>query len=180
MKDDNGDGLPNDTWYELKGCEEGNVETIKNYAVTYYKPSGKGLPVKWEDNSGNSGEVDYLSQFHKQDYYYPNWIAADSYTLTGTRLEARNYDQSGNGSMWIQPPYNWGYADNFSSIDRVENENANLFKISNAIDNQGKSINLKYIDFIKVQTALNTKSGWLGENSVEVFGFYDYSLYQSN
>ena len=54
--------------------------------------------------------------------------------------------------------------------------NANYFKISNAIDDKGNPVDLKYIDFIKVQTACNTKSGWLGENSTEVFGFFDYSM----
>ena len=44
------------------------------------------------------------------------------------------------------------------------------------MESNGSAHQLKYIDFIKVQTAVNTKSGWLGENSTEVFGFYDYSM----
>ena len=51
--------------------------------------------------------------------------------------------------------------------------------ISNAIDAEGNPVELKYIDFIKVQTGCNTKSGWLGENSTEVFGFFDYSMIQA-
>jgi len=34
MQDENGDGLPNDTWYELKGSETGKAETLQDYAVT--------------------------------------------------------------------------------------------------------------------------------------------------
>lgn len=180
MQDENGDGIPNDTWYELAGSESGKSETIRNYQVTYYRPSGAGMNVEWVDNQGNSGTIDYLPTFHKQDYYYPEWIAADSYTLKGTRLKERNYDKYGNGAMWIQPPYDWGYADNYSSIDRLSDGEGsettampNGFDISNAIDHNGKSITLSHIDFIKVQTACNTKSGWLGENSTEVFGFYE-------
>ena len=30
--------------------------------------------------------------------------------------------------------------------------------------------------FVKIQTACNTKSGWLGENSTEVCGVYDYAM----
>lgn len=183
MQDENGNGKPDDTWYELKGSETGKETTVRNYAVTYYRPSEPQQPVQWTDSEGNSGEVDYLKQFHTQDYYYPAWITADSYTLTGTCVEARNYDQSGNGTYWVQAEYDWGYADNFSEIDRLSNDgnanaaaNANYFKISNAIDDKGNPVNLKYIDFIKVQTACNTKSGWLGENSTEVFGFFDYSM----
>jgi hypothetical protein len=183
MQDENGNGKPDDTWYELKGSETGKETTVRNYAVTYYRPSEPQQPVQWTDSEGNSGEVDYLKQFHTQDYYYPAWITDDSYTLTGTCVEARNYDQSGNGTYWVQAEYDWGYADNFSEIDRLSNDgnanaaaNANFFKISNAIDDKGNPVDLKYIDFIKVQTACNTKSGWLGENSTEVFGFFDYSM----
>lgn len=176
MQDENGNGYPDDTWYELAGSETGKFETYRDYAVTYYRPSAPKMPVQWTDNYGNNGEIDYLQQFHNQDYYYPLWIGTDSYTLTGTRLEARNYDQSGNGSYWIQPHYDWGYADNFSPSDFNSENKANLFRLSNAIDFEGNPINLSHIDFVKVQCAVNSKSGWLGELSTEVCGFYDYSL----
>ena len=179
MQDENGDRLPNDTWYELAGSETGKSETIQNYAVTYFRPSGAGMAVEWRDNYGNSGVIDYLPTYHKQDYYYPQWIASDSYTLRGTRLKERNYDKYGNGAMWIQPPYDWGYADNYSSIDRLSTAEGsegkampNGFDISNAIDCMGEKIELHHIDFVKVQTACNTKSGWLGENSTEIFDIY--------
>ena len=183
MQDENGNGLPDDTWYELAGSETGKAETIQNYAVTYYRPTGAGMPVQWSDNLGNSGQVDYLKQFHRQEYYYPLWIDADSYTLTGTCLEARNYDASGNGSYWVNAEYDWGYVDNYSPVDRltdkdnVEGEiNVNHFKISNAIDVDGEPIVLEFIDFVKVQCAVNAKSGWIGELSTEVCGFYDYNM----
>ena len=183
MQDENGNGLPDDTWYELAGSETGKAETTQNYAVTYYRPSGAGMPVQWSDNLGNSGEIDYLKQFHRQDYYYPLWIEADSYTLRGTCLKARNFDASGNGTYWVNAEYDWGYADNFSPIDRLSDSdnadaaaNANHFKISNAIDFECQPIHLDYIDFVKVQVGVNAKSGWLGEVSTEVFGFYDYNM----
>ena len=183
MQDENGNGLPDDTWYELAGSETGKEETIQDYAVTYYRPTGPMMPVQWTDNQGNSGEIDYLKQFHRQDYYYPLWIEEDSYTLTGTCLKARNYDASGNGSYWVNAEYDWGYADNFSPIDRLTGDananadvNANHFMISNAIDFECKPVDLKFIDFVKVQVGVNTKSGWLGEVSTEVFGFYDYNM----
>ena len=42
----------------------------------------------------------------------------------------------------------------------------------------GEPANLAYIDFVKVQTGVNAKAGWLGENSTEVFGFTDENLNQ--
>ena len=183
MQDENGNGEPDDTWYELAGSETGKAETVQNYAVTYYRPTGVGMPVQWTDNLGNSGQIDYLKQFHRQEYYFPLWVEADSYTLKGTCLKARNYDASGNGSYWVNAEYDWGYADNFSPIDRLTNEDnagaaavANHFKISHAIDFECKPVQLDYIDFVKVQVAVNAKSGWLGEVSTEVFGFYDYNM----
>lgn len=183
MQDENGDGLPNDTWYELKGSETGAAGTIQDYAVTYYRPAASGMAVQWSDNQGNCGQIDYLGQFHSQEYYYPLWISEESYTLRGTKLLERNYDASGNGSYWVQPHYDWGYVDNNSPIDIVGQEGTNdgspslnIFKISNAIDYNGESIFLDYIDFVKIQTATNTKSGWLGENSTEVTGIYDNNL----
>lgn len=180
MQDENGDGLPNDTWYELAGSEMGAEGTIQDYAVTYYRPAN-GMDVRWSDNLGNSGCIDYLKAHHRQDNYYPAWIESDKYTLYGTCIKARCYDSSGNGSYWVRPPYDWGYADNFSSIDRVGggqkgDVNANRFKISNAVDFEGKPVDLRYIDFVKVQTGVNAKSGWLGELSTEVFSFYDCSM----
>ena len=183
MQDENGDGEPNDTWYELAGSETGKAETKQNYSVTYFRPETEGQPVKWRDSEGQEGEIDYLKTYHKQPYYYPTWIKEDSYTLSGTCLKARNYDASGKGSYWVLPEYDWGYVDNFSPTDRLTSEdnanaaaNANHFDISNAIDANGNDVGLKYIDFVKVQTGVNSKSGWLGEVSTEVFGFYDYQM----
>lgn len=183
MQDENGNGEPDDTWYELAGSETGKATTIQEYAVTYYRPAGPMMPVQWTDNLGNYGEVDYLKQFHRQDYYYPLWIEEDSYTLTGTCLEPRNRDASGNGSYWVNDQYDWGYADNFSPVDRLTDEdnaegevNANHFKISDAIDCECEPIHLDYIDFVKVQVGVNAKSGWLGELSTEVCGFFDYNM----
>ena len=183
MQDEDGDGEPNDTWYELAGSETNSEETIRNYSVTYFRPEAPQQPVKWIDCYGVEGEIDYLKAYHRQPYYYPTWIEEDSYTLTGTCLKARNFDTSGKGTYWVLPEYDWGYVDNFSPIDRLTDDNntnadtnANHFDISNAIDANGEAVVLEYIDFVKVQTGVNSKSGWLGEVSTEVFGFYDYGL----
>ncbi len=180
MQDENGNGLPDDTWYELKGSEYGKPETTQNYAVTYYKPSAPGMDVQWRDNKGNTGSIKYLKQFHAQDYYYPNWVTTNSYTLRGTCLKARNVYNENTGN-WENKEYDWGYADNYgedkgSANNSEANPNANFFKIENAVYANGTPVDLKYIDFIKVQTGVNTQSGWIGEVSTEVFGFKDLNL----
>lgn len=176
MQDENGDGLPNDTWYELRGSESGKPETWQDYAVTYRRPATPGMEVAWSDNRGGSGTVDYM-KYHTQDYYYPAWVDDDSYTLCGTRLEARNYF---DGQEWINPPYEWGYADNFSSVDHVSGKGAgtNLFRIADAVHPDGRAAELEYIDFVKVQTGVQAKSGTLGELSTEIIGIRDYRFGQ--
>ena len=182
--DQNNNGLPDDEWYELKGSEFGKEETLRDYAVTYYRPTYSGASVQWRDNRGVSGKIDYLKAYHDQPSYYPNWIDAESYVLYGTCLESRTYDQSGNGSYWVNDSYDWGYADNFGEDRLSDDENAGAgavktyFKIENAVDGNGEPANLAYIDFVKVQTGVNAKAGWLGENSTEVFGFTDENLNQ--
>jgi hypothetical protein len=183
MQDENGDGQPNDTWYELKGSEYGNAETIQDYEVTYYRPRAPQMPVAWSDNRGNTGVIDYLASFHRQDYYYPLWVKEDTYTLRGTRLKSRTRQLSVAPEYWVNESFDWGYADNLSATDRLTNDinydasaNANHFKISHAVRFDGQPANLAYIDFIKVQTGVNAKAGWLGENSTEVFGARDYNL----
>ncbi|MBO5878918.1 MAG: hypothetical protein J6Q29_05545 [Alistipes sp.] len=176
-RDENGNAIADDEWYELSGSDTMAESTIRAYSVTYYRSEADNQPVKWTDSEGSEGEIDYLAAYHKQSLYYPKWIGKDNYTLTGTRLEARNYDKSGTGTMWVQPAYGWGYADNFSAEDYVEDDKSlNLFDIANAIDRDGLSVELEYIDFVKVQTACNAKSGWLGEQSTEVVDFLDYGL----
>lgn len=176
-RDENGNGLADDVWYELAGSDTMDESTQRNYSVTYYRPSEQGQPVKWSDSDGEQGQIDYLKSFHSQPSYYPQWIVGDTYTLTGTRLKARNHDESGRGTMWVLPSYGWGYADNYSEEDcEPDDKTLTLLDISNAIDAQGESVELKYIDFVKVQTACNAKSGWLGEMSTEVLDFIDYGL----
>ncbi len=177
-QDVNGNGLPDDEWYELRGSETGKPETISNYAVTYYRPSAPRMNVQWTDNHGMSGTIDYLAAFHKQDYYYPAWIEKDSYTLYGTRLKDRTTQDSATG-MWDNSCFAWGYADNMGSDVMSSNDGGggegqrNGFFIKNAMYADGTPVNLKYIDFIRVQTGVNSKAGWLGEVSTEVSGFED-------
>ena len=175
MQDENGNGLPDDTWYELAGSETGKEDTIQNYAVTYYRPTEAKSAVRWSDNRGESGEIPYLGGKHSGDSYFPQWVDGDSYTLAGTRLQAYNHH---DGVNWVNPHYDWGYADNESPDpeDYLAKNRSNRFDISNAIDGEGEPKRLKHINFVKVQCAVNAVSGSLGEISTEVCGFNDLNI----
>jgi len=178
MQDINNNGQADDEWYELKASETSKDGTIQDYAITYYRPAGIGMDVKWTDSEGKSGMIDYLKQFHAQDYYYPQWIQEDSYTLRGTLLSSKNMQNPSTG-FWKNQSYDRGYVDNYGN-DQIEGGSTvtgsgqrNGFEITNAIYKDGTPIDLKYIDFIKVQVGVNAKSGPLGEISTEVFSFID-------
>ncbi len=175
MQDTNGNGLPDDEWYELRGSQTGREGTIQDYWCTYFRPAGPKMDVTWVDSEGIKGSIAYIGQFHSQDYYYPVWVEAESYTLYGTRLPANNTFDSATG-YWINSAFPWGYADNMGS-DCLSDDTTtgsgqyNGFKISNAIQPDGSPITLSHIDFVKVQTGVNAHSGAIGENSTEVFSF---------
>ena len=171
-QDENGNGLPDDTWYELRGSEYGKPETWQDYAVTYYRPTESGTDIEWTDNRGGYGTVDYLPAYHHQDIYFPAWITSGSYTLRGTRLEPRLEDKNGNGTLWIGHPFDWGYADNWSA----DNPDIDKFSISNAVRWDGEPADLKYIDFVKIQCGVQAKGGWTGEQSTELTLIRDLHL----
>lgn len=169
MEDTNGNGRPDDTWYELRGSDSDLPTTLRNYAVTYYRPEGAAQPVRWRDSEGAEGQIDYIASHHDQPSYYPAWIADASYTLSGTRLAPRN-EQNPTTGEWDNRPYGWGYADNAGSDQLAGNPPSNGFLLSNAIDAEGRSVRLTRIHFVKIQTGVNAKSGPLGEVSTEVCG----------
>jgi hypothetical protein len=178
--DTNGNGRPDDEWYELAGSEYYKPETIKNYRITYYKPNPDKTPtpntsypylndttyIKWVDNQGKQGYVS-RNVFHEQSYW-PEWIEADSLVFEGTKLADNYVDESGNGSYYVQYAYGWGYVDNHLNSDERSN-----FKIEWAIDKNGDKVNLPAINFIKVYTGVNQYCGWLGETSTEIMGAED-------
>ena len=143
------------------------------------------MDVQWTDSEGKSGCIDYLITYHQQDYYYPAWIKSDTYTLYGTRLAPNNVQDPTTG-YWDNQSYGWGYVDNFSETDNLGGDvvdgsgQTNGFRIANAMYRDGTPVDLQYVDFIKVQTGVQVKSGWLGEVSTEVFSFSDLSVAPDN
>lgn len=179
--DANKNGLPDDEWFEIAGSDYN--KSIKNYEITYYKPSANKEAVKgeldwqadveyikWTDNQGNSG---YKTKniFNNQSYY-PEWISQDKITFKGTKLP-NNAVNEGTllEQFWMLYALDWGYADNYPNID-----NKSAIDIDWAIDKNGNKVNLKGIDFVKVYTGVNQEAGWVGEVSTEVAGAEDLHL----
>ncbi len=85
MQDTNGNGLPDDEWYELRGSETGKSTTIQDYEVTYFRhPAPYAMHNRYIDCFGKEGSV-LRNQYHSQEYYYPLWMS-ESYTIRGTLI----------------------------------------------------------------------------------------------
>ena len=72
MKDVNGNGLPDDEWYDIWGSEHDDENSNLHYQITYYKPTAEKEAEQaptdyllWRDNEGNSGYVS-KNRFHAQ------------------------------------------------------------------------------------------------------------------
>ena len=163
-KDENGNGLPDDEWYELAGSEYGKDTETRNYEITYYRPQPANGDIRWTDNQGGEGFV-YRNSYHQQDSYYPNWIKEDEITFRGTRLKDNAINE---GGTWVGYCYPWGYADNHPNRSEFSQ-----FKIDWAVDQNGNHVELDKIDFVKIYTAVNQNVGWMGEISTEVMTVED-------
>jgi hypothetical protein len=138
-QDENGNGLSDDTWYELKGSHTLlEQETIRRYAVTFRSD------YYWVDNLGNSGTYPTI-----QAWPAGTPIGMTELTLVGTRLDP---------STQIIRNGIWGYA------DVLDNGRVSL---SNAIQADGTSVDLPFVDFVKIVTAVHDADSTLGERSCE-------------
>jgi len=158
-KDTNDNGLPDDEWYELAGSEYHSNDVVRNYEITYYRPTTPLSEIQWTDNQGATGSIPRNS-YHVDNEYYPEWLTDDQITFIGNRLPDNGVNQNGS---WIQYPYSWGYADNHPN-----NTEFTQFKIDWAVDKDGNPVVLDGIDFVKIYTAVNQICGWMGETSTEI------------
>ena len=189
-KDVNGNGKPDDPWYEISGsCDVDSVgKIIYNYEVTYRQNSMKDIP--WTDNQGNSGTVDRLYSYdnHLQEYY-PLWLP-DGLTFKGTRLpdNMQNLSDQVDGSWspyyYVLIGFRYGYADNLSNWTDKSDANSWNYEgcgidISWAVDENRQPVDLDFVDFVRVYTGLNQKCpqpDWWGETSTEIQAAEDIHL----
>ena len=186
-KDINGNGKPDDPWYEISGsCDKDSIgKVIYNYEVTYRKNPMGDIP--WTDNRGNSGTID-RNHYHTQEYY-PEWLP-DGLTFKGTRLPDNiwNYsdkvDKGWSPYYYVLMGFAYGYADNLPNFtDKADATSFNYegcgIDISWAVDENRQPVKLDLIDFVRVYTGLNQKCPqpeWWGETSTEFAGAEDIHL----
>ena len=147
-QDTNGNGVPDDAWYELKGSLYDSPQTQHRVTKTYTRAG------------------DTLQNTFHQHPYYPQWIAADEMTFTGSLLPKQSVNISGQN---VQRILEYGYVDNKPNSD-VEGTS---FDISWAVDAAGQAVVLDSVHFIRVYNAVDEVLAQTGELSTEICGAID-------
>ena len=147
-RDENQNGLPDDTWYELKGSLYDDPFTQHAHTHTYTRAS------------------DTLQNPFHQHPYYPQWIEANELTFTGALLPPLSVTISGQN---VQKILDFGYVDNKPNSDLE----GTSFDISWAVDADGQPVQLDKIDFIRVYNAVDENLTQTGELSTEIAGAID-------
>lgn len=173
--DTNGNGIPDDQWYELAGSEFAKPTYRRGYAITYCRPDPDRIPVSdddnslsdmfyipWQDSDGVQGYIP-KNYFHSQEYF-PQWIEEDKIEFNGSILAPNGVDTDGSGAYYILYAYEWGYVDNHPN----DYSDLNSFDIGWAVDSAGRPVSLPGVDFVRVYTGVNQTCGWLGETSTEI------------
>lgn len=184
MKDDNQNGLPDDTWLELAGSDYFFSTTKKNYKVTWVNPAEPvAADVYWFDNFGSYGNI-FANTFYTQPYYplsdsFPA-VNPVLYQLNGTSILPAL--DSTDPALMKSYRRAFGYADNRQRgaapytlpgnpySPNTENAGGDGFDLHWAVDSSGNYVDLDTAHFVKVQNAVLANAGILGEVSTEIAG----------
>ncbi|MDR2601663.1 MAG: bacterial Ig-like domain-containing protein [Spirochaetaceae bacterium] len=164
QEDRNGNGLPDEMWYEVRGgddddpAQKGSI--TRRYAITYIKGSESEAvinqynqlirPVYWADVKGRAGRIP--GGF--PDRYWG--VTGNRVTYTGTLLRDNGNIATGSYSGLAPMP---GYVDALGDT----------FQVDKAMRADGSPVTLSAVKFIKVQTAVLRYGGSFGDVSTEIY-----------
>lgn len=170
MKDENGNGKPDDKWYAFVG----DMGDRLSYVTVTYTPAENPTSAHWVDwtcttasAEKSQGVLTCNPEYHNHTYF-PMWRYADvetaKFTVSGYALPPNGFLEESSG-LYRQICYQ-GFADSFPN-----NDARSEFSLRDAIDiNTGKKADIDRVDFIKITTAVLDSNGPLGEASTEVGG----------
>jgi hypothetical protein len=167
QEDRNGNGLPDELWYELPGGEDGHP-TLKNqitrrYAVTYFKAGDNGSKneygqiikeVYWADSRGRAGMI-------------PGGFPDKYWGVTGDRVTYACTLLRDDGVIFTG---SYNLADIAGYVDTVGDSAflRDIFPVSRAVRADGAPAGLSAVKFIKVQTGIFRYGGIFGDVSTEI------------
>jgi hypothetical protein len=164
QEDRNGNGIPDEMWYELKGSQDYVAKGLnRRYAVTYIDTNAETSTIDtkliyWVDAWGRAGT--WLSRWHTS---WPSRI-----TFTGTLL--------GDKGQTVPTPLLsnlWGYVDisgpSSGHGPAGDMHPPNEYPVHRAIRANGSSATLTDVRFIKVSTAVFERTQLFGDKSTEIY-----------
>jgi hypothetical protein len=173
QRDDNGNGLPDEMWYEIKGSDD--TGTYKDnitwrYALTYYRDQlAETTPNQFEQIIRTIYWVDQRGRIGTLGGGWPSpgntagiqGESGDWMTYTGTILRDSKGEKLNLGQANLAPIS--GYVDVMSGGSQTL-----TFSVNSAIRADGTPAGLSGFSFIKVQTAYFEYGDAFGERSTEI------------
>jgi hypothetical protein len=174
QEDNNGNGVPDEMWYEVKGASDMDEVSrsliTRRYAITWafmemdagpvVNEYGQTIyPVCWVDCKGRSGRMG--AGWPKDWGVEGDWVTYTC-TIIGDDGDIANGHYSGKAlhqrMVFDQAAgHYWGYADTHYTY----------FHVDTAMDAAGNPVTLNNVRFLKVQTAEFRYGGVFGELSTE-------------
>ncbi|MDR0629863.1 MAG: hypothetical protein LBG24_09555 [Treponema sp.] len=160
QEDNNGNGLPDELWYELPGSDETapvrKNQITRRYALTYFKTDDHGTKneygqlikeVYWADSRGRAGMI-------PGGFPTPWGVVGGWVTYTGTLLRD-------DGQIFAA-----GY--NMDGLEGYVDCADPNFSVSKAVRADGTAANLTAVKFIRVQTSMFRYGDIFGDVSTEI------------
>lgn len=192
--DENGNGLPDDPWYELYGSDE-EAHEKEPVTVTYYYSSTAGLSkstdpaavasqfalpeyIKGELSTPSDGQFFIPMMGDVDGQYWPEWLLEEkTLTFEGTLLSSTYTVEPKSSGGKIEDydiqctsPKKYGYVNYAEGVDSV------AFDIDWAHDSLGNKVDLSGIHFLRIYTGTTEVLPKKGELSTEIKGAKDLHL----
>jgi hypothetical protein len=175
QEDRNGNDLPDEMWYELKGSEDdpskpGHSMMHRRYGITFMEAGSEGL-LKWGASSQMVQCIYYVDSWGRADVFFSQWPETSLSYITFTTTLVRNAVrplpimhtiEGGAGGMW-------GYVDVPYTPSPDGSYDFDEFPIKRAIRADGTPVTLTNVRFIKVQTACFGYGSIFGDLSTEIY-----------
>ncbi|MDR1909588.1 MAG: bacterial Ig-like domain-containing protein [Spirochaetaceae bacterium] len=170
MEDRNGNGIPDEMWYELRGSDETHSSyknlITRRYAITWIKSGEKDVENEYGQTIAGTYWVDSKGRAGLMYGGWPsNWgVTGGRVTYTGTLLrDDGNIDTGTYGGLINMA----GYVDT-GNYGKWTGDNWDRYYVSDAMRADGEAVSLSAVRFIKVQTAIHRYGGIFGEVSTEI------------
>lgn len=160
--DANGNGQPDDAWYEIWGSEQRAGRATLGYTIRYDRPTTDNGDSPWKGSDEKTGSILH-NMFHSQPYY-PQWYDNDTLAFTATLLPD---NASFVNNQYVFSSFEYGYVDN-----KPNSPEDSAFDIDWAVNPDGTPANLASIDFVRIQNGVIGCNPTTGELSTEVSAIY--------